>query len=588
MKHASAISLPVALILTITAISTGAIISTYTQLSHTWDEGTHVVAGLEWLQDGRYTIQTENPPLSRIPLAIIPYLRGAHLPPPERRLGGQTFIVDTVFFRSPDYIRNVTEARVVTLVFFWACIAFTWLLAGGRSDRWTALLAAASVATLPPIVGHSGLATTDVAFVASFLLVLLALRRLLTNPSPGAAVIAGASLGFAVATKFSTLVLLPPVVAAVLFTHYLSDRTALTTMRRLSWSCIVVIPVVAAIVIWAAYRFQVGRLADLPTAFGPFGTLAASALPAFVLGWRIPAHEFVHGLLYLKAHTVAGHSATLWDVFSSRGFLLYYPVVLATKTPIPFIVIALAGLAGMARLTRVKPWPWHAGLALGALGVLAVSMTSPINLGVRHVMVIYPLVAIPAAFGLVRLAESATHRQAVLATTAAALISQIVMLIASVPNQLTYFNALAGPEPAYVSSDSDFDWGQDALYLERYFARHPVPELYVLLHGTTKVCSLNIPPVRSLPNHPVSGWIAVSERAFRVNQGVIRENPCELPGDPGRTFTAPHGWLDWLKQYRPVDQIGKTIRLYHITDVQKRSSRHDGQMGTGAISAGRN
>ena len=41
--------------------STAAILATYSRLSHTWDEGTHVVAGLEFLQDGRYTFQTENP-----------------------------------------------------------------------------------------------------------------------------------------------------------------------------------------------------------------------------------------------------------------------------------------------------------------------------------------------------------------------------------------------------------------------------------------------------------------------------------------------------------------------------------------------
>jgi len=60
---------------------------------------------------------------------------------------------------------------------------------------------------------------------------------------------------------------------------------------------------------------------------------------------------------------------------------------------------------------------------------------------------------------------------------------QVTVPVWPVPNQRTYLNVLAGSDPAYVSSDSDFDWGQDVLAVERYFKGHPVPELYVQLNG---------------------------------------------------------------------------------------------------------
>jgi hypothetical protein len=44
------------------ACGPGAIVATYSRLSHTWDEGIHLTAGLELLQDGQYGYQTENPP----------------------------------------------------------------------------------------------------------------------------------------------------------------------------------------------------------------------------------------------------------------------------------------------------------------------------------------------------------------------------------------------------------------------------------------------------------------------------------------------------------------------------------------------
>jgi hypothetical protein len=58
----------------------------------------------------------------------------------------------------------------------------------------------------------------------------------------------------------------------------------------------------------------------------------------------------------------------------------------------------------------------------------------------------------------------------------------------------------------------------------------------------------------------VTGWIAVSERIYRLNRGGIRRDPC---GPPGGMIADP-GWLDWLKPYQPVAIVGKTVRLYHI------------------------
>lgn len=556
--------------LVVTLAATAAIVATYSRLSHTWDEGTHVSAGIEFLQDGRYTVQSENPPLARVALAVIPYLRGARVPPPGDRTQG--FAVD-VFYRTPDYVRNVTEARLANLIFFWLCVAFTWVLAGGRSDPWAALLASAAVATLPPIVAHSGFATTDVPFLAAFLLALIGLRRLLARPGIGAGALFGVALGLAIATKFSTLVFFPPAAAAIVACDAWPCRR--DWLRRVGGApfrrILGATAAVTALVVWAGYGFHIGRLADLPTRFGIYGVMPETGWPALIRDWPIPGHEFVHGLLFLRAHTIAGHAATLLGEFSQRGFVLYYPIVLLTKTPLPFLLFAAAGLWALLRSPATPARRFHLGCALGALGILIIAMASPINLGVRHVLVLYPLVALAAAHGLARRAEPAPvdrrlilprwiSRRWILGGALACLALQSALLALSVPNQIAYFNVLAGREPAFVSSDSDFDWGQDMLALERYVATHPIPELYVALNGTTRACSHHLPPLKALPTHPVTGWIAVSERIYRLNRGGIRRDPC---GPPGGLIADP-GWLDWLKPYRPVAIVGKTVRLYHI------------------------
>ena len=278
MKTTSRLACSLAVLIAV-ACGTGAIVATYSRLSHTWDEGIHLAAGLEPLQDGRYTYQTENPPFARTVNALIPYLRGARLPPPEQRLTVVEMAVDSVFHRTPDYIRNVRDGRLGTLLFFWALIALTWVLAGGRADPWVALFAAASIATLAPIVAHAGFATTDVAFVATFLLVLVALRRCVRTPSLFSATFAGAALGIAVATKFSTLVFLPPVVCALLLVHvWPLRRSQLVVLSRPSlWLALLATGAVAVLTLWMCYGFRIGRLADLPAMAGPFGPLPRPA-----------------------------------------------------------------------------------------------------------------------------------------------------------------------------------------------------------------------------------------------------------------------------------------------------------------------
>jgi len=100
---------------------------------------------------------------------------------------------------------------------------------------------------------------------------------------------------------------------------------------------------------------------------------------------------------------------------------------------------------------------------------------------------------------------------------------------------------LAGPDPAWVSGSSNFDWGQGAVALERYFTDRPVPELYILLSGTVRACRMKLPSLKSLPDHPVTGWIAISDGPHRANGGLVREDPCGVADSPGprRRATEP-------------------------------------------------
>lgn len=50
---------------------------TWRLFTETMDEAFYIACGIEWLDAGRYTYETQNPPLAKIVAALGPYAAGA-------------------------------------------------------------------------------------------------------------------------------------------------------------------------------------------------------------------------------------------------------------------------------------------------------------------------------------------------------------------------------------------------------------------------------------------------------------------------------------------------------------------------------
>jgi hypothetical protein len=50
---------------------------TYTVFNHTSDEPAHIACGMQWLDQGIYQYEAQHPPLTRVMVALGPYLSGA-------------------------------------------------------------------------------------------------------------------------------------------------------------------------------------------------------------------------------------------------------------------------------------------------------------------------------------------------------------------------------------------------------------------------------------------------------------------------------------------------------------------------------
>ena len=559
--------------------------------SNTWDEPEHLAAGIELLDRGKYEYDTEHPPLGRVFLAIGPYLAGAHsfgTPPPEGTPEGLH-----ILYMKGAYWRDLTLARLGMLPFLVLLLIATWLWARRLLSEGAALLAVVLLISVPPVLGHAALASLDVAAAATMLLALYALQRWITSARLSDAALLGLTAGLAVVTKFSSVPFLAISLVVLALTHWVAARLARAPPQAAdpgaaaaSWRTRTVGLLIAALgallPVWIAYGPRVSDPAGVEFRFNwavsyllqqhgvshAFGVLFAHLwLPREL-------EDLVNGMVAVKAHNDSGHLSYLLGQVRMTGWWYFYLVALAVKTPIPLLI---AGPIGMVWLA-VSGFRRADSRAVAPLAVVVAilffaSAVSHINIGIRHILIVYPFFAVGGAWLTVRawrairsrpkseearktsdsamVSQTANYRAKelqnppVVAATAAltlALLWQLSPLWRAYPDYLPYFNeTVAHPEGVLV--DSDLDWGQDLHRLEVRAAQLHIGRLNLAYRGTADLRREPLPQLHVLPpRERVNGWVAISQLARTRN----------------------HSDYAWLDAYRPVERVGKTIDLYYL------------------------
>ena len=546
-------------------------------LSPTFDEPHHLATGIEWWQFGTYRWWTENPPLPKILIALGPYLAGVRLPARPATLGVHPWNAGITILEDGG-ARIALLARLGTIPFLLLALWLTFALAGGRKNILPAFLALALVATYPPLLGHAGLATTDLAAVATVLAFLLALDRWADRPSRARALAVGSALALASLCKLTAPLLCTALGLAWLCGRRASRGTWLADGRargRELMAQAAIAAMAAIVVVWAGYRFSTGRLDDLPPmAYMSTPVLPPAAQRSALLAWLcrlpLPAPEFWHGFLFLRAHDAHGHLAFLFGQTREHGFRSFYLVGLLLKSPLPFLILlAAAAPVAFRRTGRIALGPRGLGAGLAALAALAFSMIITVNIGLRHLLIVVPLLAIFTARALPPLLEALAPRRRALAGTALAvallLATEIVIVERARPELMAYFNPLAGREPGHALIDSDLDWGQDLLLLKRELRARQISSLHYGLFAIVNPCDPEMPTMLPLvPKQPVTGWIVLSEQFYRSGLHFsFRRQSCAPHANYG--FNAdPADAFDWLKPLTPVARIGASLRLYYV------------------------
>lgn len=521
-RHATWLAL--ALIL----LGTVRIAATYTVSFHTADEPAHIGCGMQWLSQGIYQYEPQHPPLTRVVAALGPFLVGV------RSTGKSDMYAEgiAILHAGNQYEWHLTLARCGNLLFFWlACwMVFLW---GQRVLGNSGALAAVLIFTMTPtVLAHAGLATTDMGITACFAATTYCSVGLTWRPGPKNALWLGLTGGLMVLTKFSALVFYPAAVVAALavwlFRVRPSPNQVLQALRVLApWLGAAVFA--GLLVIWAGYRFSFGKTVWIP--------------------FPVPFPELFPGIQDVIAHNRRGHVAYFLGEVSENGWWNFFPTMLAIKLPIP--ALALIGIGLWRRPARFSEgWPFWIVVSI-ATAILLVVIPARINIGLRHILPMFPFLALIGAAGLLWLAEQESRSRGARWTLAVLTLWLCAGSLSAHPDYLAYFNAFAGSEPERIVVESDLDWGQD---IKRLGER--LRELHATSVGFSPGIMLDpsqhgFPPWRwSAVDAPYPGWNAVEvtvwkeqRMGFRLQQPNVRL------------------WPDYVK---PVERVGKSILLYYI------------------------
>jgi tetratricopeptide (TPR) repeat protein len=542
--------------------------------SATVDESVFLVAGYSYWHGYGFTLDPEAPPLAKL-ISAAPLLfmhvtlspraqelldrhDGAAL---TRRWSGETALVDRHFPVTRDnwYFWPVKDAQLlaqevvyggandadkilaagrwmqVALTVLTGIVIFCWLrqLAGGMAGA----LGVALWALNPVTLAYGHLVLTDMGEALLFVLAMWCFAMFLDRPSARRAGLCGLACGGALVMKFSAVVLAP--ILLVLLALHASRRRDWRSLGKHA-GVIALATGATVFLVYAPYWKPAPPLpADAATTIGVptwFEVLRPVLIP----------RDFFKGLALVAGHESTGHWAFLCGQWRRSGWWCYFPVTMAVKTPLPLLLVTIIGLVmwlrGLRRFSFQQAIPW-----LAALIYLLFAMAGTINIGVRHLLPMFALLAVGTASQF-----SLRNRQIQLC----AWLCTSWLLLATWrahPYFIEYFNEIAGgPSNGYQwLVDSNLDWGQDVKRLKHLLDEEAITNIDLAYFG----------PRKSIDYHGIAGRRVTPGEAAGLRTGTLAISATELMNP---------AW-DWLRAcHEPAARVGYTMFIYRLADADTK------------------
>lgn len=567
--------------------------------SPVYDEGAHLAAGIVHAATARGDAFRVNPPLTRLIAAIPVVLQGYR---GDWRRYTETGSVRTEFDVGYDF-QAVNGERTFWLVTTarWACIplqfigaltCYLWASELYRT-RWAGWLALVLWCSCPTMLGHGQLITADASATALGVLACYFYWRWLKRPSWGRSTWMGIGLGLALLTK-STWIVLFALWPALLIASWVIGAQSGVGHGAGSVAKLLLAFLIGCFVLHAGYGFEEpvtrlrefhfrtqalsGQVHEFPTTRhgNRFVRTWAGSLPIPLPRW------FVEGIDLQKWDFERGQWSYLRGEWKLGGWWYYYLYAFAVKAPLG--TLALLGL-GVA-LCRRYALDWYDEFVVLAPAVVIFVLVSAETGFSHHLRYVLP--AFPFQFIWVsKLARSIPLRHPRVAVCAAtALCGTLASSAVTYPHGLSYFNELAGRSERgyYHLCNSNIDWGQDLLYLRKWYEATPAARpLHLAYFGLVDPrhagLEYRLPPPGPPANAGASSAVlrefgpVPGSHAVSVNflTGMYHYS---FDGKGERAIVQP-GAYTYFQRFQPVARAGYSIYIYRITLHEANSVRRD-------------
>jgi hypothetical protein len=405
----------------------------------------------------------------------------------------------------------------------------------------------------PNILAHGHIVHADVIAALALIFFCYVVVNYWSDRSARWTLLLGAATGFALIAKF-TLLALAAVFVIALAARW--DRTRISLLRDLLAKSGALL--LCLLIVNGAYFFEAhsvanaqAEIANLP---GSAGALMHALPQTLTRGASLllPT-DFVQGFSRLSIINQQGHDAYLLGKYSVSGWWYYFPVTFVLKTTIPFLLVTLAAAVwAIARLFGVRRRPLVPVLAAIAF-YSALLATSRINIGVRHLLPLFPFLLILCGALLDWLIAQRRRVGVICATVVIAAMS--FEAARTWPAYMSYMNQIAIGHPRWsYLGDSNIEWGQDTAALAKYLNARGVKKIRgAMLCGEVALPRYGIEYVNLLSGE---GFTAPPTEFIAIGANFL--NGSLIPGN-----------REWFQSYRdrkPEAIFGDSIYLYRIDE----------------------
>lgn len=547
------------------------ILLSLTDKSLTFDESNRFLAGYQYLAEGDFRLNPEHPPLVKYLVGLPLLFMKVTLPPGTRdwRLDNQWALGHDFLYKHNDAETIIWVGRLAVLPLTVLLAVFVFLWARDLFGRGGGLFALFLCTFEPNILAHGGLVNTDLGLACFVFLTVFGFYRLSDKITLGRVVFTALSFGLAMSTKFTALWLIPIMIILGLVRAFSQQGMVLriptrgerpVTSQRSKLGAVVAVWVVIGLAgyltLWGAYQFRYWSVtpAGDPMFTAYFDGISPQKAPLKQAFSFARQHQLLpESYLFGVARVLKKKSRKAFLLGETgHGWWYYFFVTFFLKTPLPLIFLVALGLMGLrGRGPGSRAGPIF--LFIPILVYFGIAVLSYLNIGHRHILVIYPFL-----FVLASAVVPWVERKGWLTK---GLVGGLCMwyLISSLnvfPHYLAYFNELAGgPDKGHAYLlDSNLDWGQDLKGLKKFMDRKGIDRIWLSYFGTASPDYYGI-DYNYLPGN------------FDFNMDVMRKSePASFLAVSATNLHGVYEGLNWtfLRDKEPVAKIGYSIFVYEF------------------------